>query len=134
MKIKMLITLTCIFRIVVVSAQFKTVPVFISGTEGHKIYRIPAIVDLPDGNLLAFAEGRVNGSGDFGDVNIVLKRSTDKGKTWSALQTIVDADTLQAGNPAPVVDLTDPAWPKGRIMLFYTTGNNHEGEYVKGTG
>jgi sialidase-1 len=115
-------------------AQVKDVPVFVSGTEGHKSYRIPAIIGLPNGDLLAFAEGRVHGSDDFGDINIVVKRSSDKGKTWSALQTVVDADTLQSGNPAPVVDLTDRAYPQGRIFLFYNTGNNHEGEVRKGKG
>lgn len=116
-----------------VAAQQK-VPVFISGTEGHKSYRIPAIIQLPNKDILAFCEGRVNGSGDFGDINIVMKKSSDQGKTWSLLNTIVDADSLQAGNPAPVVDLTDPAWPQGRIFLFYNTGNNHEGEVRKGKG
>lgn len=116
------------------SGQQNKVPVFISGTEGHKSYRIPAIINLPKGKLLAFCEGRVNGSGDFGDINIVLKSSNDKGKTWSKLQTIVDADNLQAGNPAPVVDLSDPDFPQGRIFLFYNTGNNHEGEVRKGKG
>jgi sialidase-1 len=117
-----------------ISAQHKTTPVFISGTEGHKSYRIPAIIALPNDDLLAFAEGRVHGAGDFGDINIVLKRSDDGGKTWSALQTVVDADSLQAGNPAPVVDVTDPQYPQGRIFLFYNTGNNHEGEVRKGKG
>lgn len=110
------------------------IPVFVSGTEGHKSYRIPAVIGLPNRDLLAFCEGRVNGAGDFGDINIVMKRSSDGGKTWTALQTIVDADSLQAGNPAPVVDLTDPAYPGGRIFLFYNTGNNHEGEVRKGNG
>ena len=110
------------------------VPVFISGTEGHKTYRIPAIIDLPNRDLLAFCEGRVNGASDFGDIDIVMKRSSDGGKTWSSLQTIVDADSLQAGNPAPVVDLTDPAYPNGRIFLFYNTGNKQESEVRKGNG
>ena len=117
-----------------VFSQHDNIPVFISGTEGHKTYRIPAIVSSPDGSLLAFCEGRVKGSGDFGDINIVMKKSIDGGTTWSALQTIVDVDSLQAGNPAPVVDITDPAYPKGRIFLFYNTGNNHEGEVRKGNG
>lgn len=123
-----------IFATLSLQAQTEDVTVFTSGTEGHKSYRIPAIVNLPDGKLLAFAEGRVGGSGDYGDVNIVLKTSTDQGKTWTALQTVVDYNTLQAGNPAPVVDLTDPAYPKGRIFLFYNTGNNHEAEVRKGNG
>lgn len=108
--------------------------VFKSGTEGHESYRIPAIIRLPDGELLAFAEGRVHGSNDFGDINIVLKRSTDNGKTWGPITTVVDYAALQAGNPAPVVDLTDPAFPQGRIFIFYNTGNNHENEVREGKG
>lgn len=115
-------------------SQETKVQVFISGTDGHKSYRIPAIIGLPDGTLLAFAEGRVMGSEDFGDVNIVLKRSSDNGKTWGQMSTIVDYDSLQAGNPAPVVDLKDPGFPEGRIFLFFNTGNNHEGEIRKGNG
>ncbi len=115
-------------------AQNDTVTVFASGTEGHKSYRIPAIISLSNGELLAFAEGRVHGSGDFGDINIVLKRSSDGGRTWGAIQTVVNYDQLQAGNPAPVLDITDPRYPNGRIFLFYNTGNNHEGEVRKGKG
>src|SRR5258705_1145752 len=111
-------TLAILFLLRSAFGQEKLVPVFVSGTEGHKSYRIPAIIDLPNGDLLAFCEGRVNGSNDFGDINIVMKRSSDKGRAWQSLQTVVDAGNLQAGNPAPVVDLTDPAYPKGRIFLF----------------
>jgi sialidase-1 len=122
------------FLFTVSFAQSQGIPVFISGEDGHKSYRIPAIISLPNGELLAFCEGRVAGSNDFGDINIVMKKSKDKGHTWSSMQTIVDYDKLQAGNPAPVVDLTDPAYPNGRIFLFYNTGNNHEGEVRKGNG
>lgn len=110
------------------------VPVFVSGADGHKSYRIPSIITAPNGDLLAIVEGRVSNAGDFGDINLVMKRSTDRGKTWSPLKTLVDNDTLQAGNPAPVVDLMDPAFPQGRILLFYNTGNNHEAEVRKGKG
>lgn len=133
MKRKLFFTVVSIFSFLSSYSQ-KRMPVFTSGTEGHKSYRIPAIIKLPNNDLLAFCEGRVNGSGDFGDINIVLKRSSDNGKTWGRLQTIVDADSLQAGNPAPVVDLTDPEYPNGRVFLFYNTGNNHEGEVRKGKG
>lgn len=100
--------------------------VFVSGQEGHATYRIPAIISLPNGELLAFAEGRVNGSDDYGDVNLVMKRSPDQGITWSGIETLLDYDSLQAGNPAPVVDLLDPRYPQGVVYLFYNTGNNHE--------
>ncbi|WP_266202423.1 sialidase family protein [Pontibacter kalidii] len=131
---RLLFTLTFFFTALFAQAQTTDVPVFVSGQEGHKSYRIPAIIDLPNGDILAFAEGRVHGAADFGDVNIVMKRSSDKGKTWSALQTVVDYDTLQAGNAAPVVDLTDLAYPKGRIFLFYNTGNAHEYEVRSAKG
>lgn len=108
--------------------------VYKSGTEGHKSYRIPAIVALKSGQLLAFAEGRVNNSGDFGDIDLVLKTSTNKGRSWSPLRIVVNVDSLQAGNPAPVVDETDPEHPDGVVYLFYNTGNNHEGEVRKGKG
>ena len=117
-----------------VHAQSEKIPVFISGTEGYKSFRIPAIIRASNGDLLTFCEGRVNGSADFGDVDIVMKRSNDEGKTWSAIKVIVDKDSLQAGNPAPVVDLTDPTYPNGRIFLFYNTGNNNESEIRKGNG
>ncbi len=130
---KILLILFAVYSYYFSMSQTK-VPVFVSGTDGHKSYRIPAIVHLPNNYLLAFCEGRVNGGGDFGDINIVLKRSSDDGKTWLTLQTIVDADSLQAGNPAPVLDLADPKFPDGRIFLFYNTGNNQEGEVRKGKG
>lgn len=109
-------------------------PVFVSGDDGYKSFRIPAIVGVTGGDLLAFAEGRVNGSNDFGNIDIVMKRSNDQGKTWSKMQIIADYDKLQAGNPAPVMDLTDPLYSKGRLFLFYNTGTNHEGEVRKGKG
>ncbi len=110
------------------------IPVFISGTEGYKSFRIPAIIKAPNNDLLAFCEGRVNGSGDFGNVDIVMKRSSDNGRTWSALRIIVDNDSLQTGNSAPVVDMADSNYLNGRIFLFYNTGNKNESEVRKGNG
>ncbi|MBL7826888.1 MAG: exo-alpha-sialidase [Saprospiraceae bacterium] len=124
-----------LFLLLLTAAQpFAQTIVFESGKEGHQSYRIPALLRLPNGNLLAFAEGRVQHAADFGDVNIVLKTSTDDGKSWSPLRVLVDNGSLQAGNCAPVLDQTDPRFPHGRIFLFYNTGNNHEGEVRKSLG
>lgn len=109
-------------------------PVFRAGTEGYASFRIPAIIRSTKGTLLAFCEGRVKDAGDFGNIDIVLKESRDEGKTWSNLRVLVDADSLQAGNPAPVVDCLDRNHPSDRIFLFYNTGNNHEHEVRKGKG
>ncbi|MEO9004761.1 MAG: sialidase family protein, partial [Ginsengibacter sp.] len=126
MKKNLIIFLIFAFSFGKLFAQSKAV--FVSGTEGYKSFRIPAIVKTKNGDLLAFCEGRVQGSGDFGNIKIVLKRSLDNGKTWGKLQIVASNDTLQAGNPAPVVDLTDPRFPQGRIFLFYNTGNGQEME------
>jgi sialidase-1 len=126
MKLTQLILILAVNLILTPISPAQESIVFKGGEEGHAIYRIPAIIALPSGELLAFAEGRVNGSDDFGDINLVLKRSSDQGLSWSGIQTLVDYDSLQAGNPAPVVDVLDPSYPEGVIYLFYNTGNNHE--------
>jgi sialidase-1 len=130
---KLSLSLLSVFLVAGVFAQNK-VSVFVSGTDGYKSFRIPAIVRMPAGVLLAFAEGRVHGASDFGNIDIVMKRSSDNGETWGELQVVVDADSLQAGNCAPVVDTNDPAYPNGRIFLFYNTGNNNEGQVRTGNG
>ncbi|HVT85811.1 MAG TPA: sialidase family protein [Chitinophagaceae bacterium] len=63
------------------AAQRVPVPVFISGADGYQVFRIPAIIRLPNKDLLAFCEGRLHGGGDFGNIDIVMKRSSDNGKT-----------------------------------------------------
>lgn len=110
------------------------VSVFKSGDDGYKSFRIPAIVAFSEKKIIAIAEGRVHNSGDFGDIDIVMKTSEDGGKTWSSLQKIIDEGALQAGNPAPVIDWHDRLYPNGRLFLFYNVGNNHEGEVRKGNG
>ena len=56
--------------------------IFKSGENGYNTFRIPSIVITNKGTTLAFAEGRKNSSSDSGDIDIVLKRSNDNGKTW----------------------------------------------------
>ena len=91
--------------------------VFKSGEEGYTGYRIPALASLPDGTLLAFVEGRRDNKGDpgNGDIDLVMKRSTDQGRTWSKL-TVVDnpGEKWSASNPSVVVDRTS-----GRVWLAY---------------
>lgn len=51
--------------------------VFVSGEDGYHTYRIPAIVRANDGALLAFCEGRKNGTSDHGDIDIVIVDISD---------------------------------------------------------
>lgn len=78
--------------------------VFIAGTDGYHTYRIPAVVRTRDETLLAFAEGRRGGRGDSGDIDLVVKRSGDGGRTWSAQTVVWDDGVNTCGNPCPVVD------------------------------
>jgi sialidase-1 len=117
-----------------VFGQENTNFVFKNGQEGYNCYRIPAIIKAPNGDLLAYAEARKGDCNDFGDIDLVMKRSSDKGKSWSPLKLVVDNKELKAGNPAPVVDGLDPRFPGGRIFLLYNTATTSEGEARKGNG
>jgi SSS family transporter len=89
--------------------------VFKNGDEGYKCFRIPAIVTTLKGTVLAFAEARKNNCGDAGDIDLVVKRSADSGRTWSGLQVVWSDSTNTCGNPTPVVDATT-----GAIVLLST--------------
>ena len=108
--------------------------VFERGTGGYDTYRIPAMVVAPNGDLLAFAEGRVDGPDDHGNIDVVMKRSSDKGRTWSELSVVTDNGAHVAGNPGPVVDLMDPEHPEGRILMLFNTSSEPEDEIMAGRG
>ncbi|MFD7811744.1 exo-alpha-sialidase [Streptomyces sp. NPDC059785] len=82
---------------------------------GYACFRIPAVVRTTHGTLLAFAEGRVLNCGDAADIDIVVKRSTDGGRTWGPLQVVNEGGGDTHGNPAPIVDRET-----GRIVLAET--------------
>lgn len=88
--------------------------VFTSGTEGYNTFRIPAIIRTPNG-LLAFCEGRLNNGSDTGDIDIVVKTSTDDGATWSPLRVAVHDSGFTCGNPAPVYESKS-----GHVVLVWT--------------
>src|SRR5690606_25351907 len=69
-------------------ADFSITPVFARGQGDYHTYRIPAIVVTTNGTVLAFCEGRKNSASDSGDIDLLLKRSIDGGKTWSEAQVL----------------------------------------------
>ena len=117
-----------------VRADAEGAALFANGADGYACYRIPAIVRTPAGVLLAFAEARKNSCADFGDVRIVMRRSNDEGKTWGAVDTVAENGSLQAGNPALVVDTRDRRYKKGRVFLIYCTGDASEAAVMRGEG
>ena len=111
-------------------AEFSQVEVFRSGQDGYHTYRIPALIETKRGTLLAFCEGRRSAGGDSGDIDLLLKRSRDGGRTWSAAQVVADVGEDTIGNPAPVEDRKT-----GDIVLLLTRnpGKVTERQIVEGT-
>src|SRR5262245_36037665 len=77
---------------------------FVAGQNGYHTYRIPVLIVATNGALLAFCEGRKDSASDTGRIDLLFKRSTDNGETWSAQQVVWSDGTNVCGNPAPVVD------------------------------
>jgi sialidase-1 len=92
------------------------VDVFRAGEGGYASYRIPALMVSPKGTLLAFCEGRRNSASDAGDIDVLLRRSFDRGKSWQPVQTVADMGENTVGNPTPVVERRT-----GAILLLLTS-------------
>lgn len=105
-------------------AQSEPVTVFKRGEEGYNMFRIPAVIQAANGDILAFCEGR-NGRGDTGEIDMVMKRSSDGGRTWGKIQVIWKDGKNTCGNPAPVVENKS-----GRIIMVATwnDGRDHESD------
>ncbi len=104
--------------------------VFQKNDAGYACFRIPALVLTQQGSVLAFAEARKNGCSDTGDIDLVMRRSTDGGKTWSPIMIVRDNGNNVCGNPVPILDRTN-----GRIVLVYceNRGDDTEAEIIDGT-
>lgn len=105
------------------------ITLFEGGTEGYACFRIPAIISSGK-TILAFAEGRIGGCSDTGNIDLVLKRSVDGGKSWSDLQVVWDPGDNVAGNPAPVFD---EATKTVFLLSTWNLGTDHEGQIIAGT-
>ena len=75
--------------------------VFRAGVGGYHSYRIPALLTAANGSLLAFAEARRDNRGDpgNGDIDLVLSRSSDQGRTWLKFYAESDKQTNQNTMP-----------------------------------
>jgi sialidase-1 len=122
------------FKITELDARAALLPkhtdLFISGTDGYHTYRIPALLTTKRGTLLAFCEGRKAGSSDSGNIDLLLKRSSDGGRTWSNQQRLWDDKANTCGNPCPVVDQqTGTIW----LLMTWNHGDDNEGAIKKNT-
>lgn len=110
------------------SAGASSVP-FRSGEDGYDTFRVPALLTTPAGTLLAFAEGRLDSPGDTGDIDVVVKRSTDGGATWGPPLVVAVGDGDTRGNPAPVID---PASGRLVVVTCFNSGDATEEHITRG--
>lgn len=86
--------------------------------EADREYRIPSMLILPGDIILAFSESREDAFSDWGDIDLVMKKSIDGGDSWGEIVTLVDAGDYTAGNPCPVYDsITD------KVVMLYCINN-----------
>lgn len=106
------------------------VDVFVAGQDGVHEYRIPGIVTTNRGTLIAFCDGRMRKEGDPpNDIDLVMKRSTDGGRTWSALRTLVDNGLGAAADSCGFVDRQT-----GTIWIFSVYAPEGVGSYNAADG
>lgn len=115
--------------VVTAQSDLFRVEVFEEGKDGYHSYRIPSIIVSPKGTLIAVCEGRKNGRGDAGDIDLVMKRSFDNGATWTPMTVIDDWEDNTTGNPTMVVDAkTGIVW----MLITRNPGGSKEEDIVSG--
>ena len=112
---------------VVATSNARTAPakvnVFENGMSGYATFRIPAIIRTKGNTLLAFAEARRYSISDSGDIDLVVRRSEDGGKSWGEIIVVWDDAENTCGNPAPIVEKES-----GRIILLMTWNRGEDKE------
>ncbi len=109
------------------AVELQPQPLFSSGENGYGRYRIPALIVTKKGTLLALCEGRRRAAGLTGDIDFVLRRSSDGGKSWQPQVTIHDDSTNTLGNPCPVIDeSTGTIW----LLMTRSPGEATEAQIV----
>jgi sialidase-1 len=106
-------------------SPYLEVDVFTIGEGGYFCIKIPYLLTTAKGSLIAFAEARYGSCSDFTATDLVFKRSTDNGTTWSALKIMYGNSSLERnvsnviGNAAPI----QLRGAKNRILVPFCRNN-----------
>ncbi|MFC1601379.1 exo-alpha-sialidase [Candidatus Sumerlaeota bacterium] len=100
--------------------------VFLRGTDGYHTYRIPTMVVTSKGTVLLFCEGRKNSRKDSGDIDMLLKRSEDGGRTWSKQLVLLDEGPGRVGNSCAIIERDTDV-----VHLLFTRGGGECVFYTK---
>lgn len=93
---------------------------FASGTAGSQQFRIPALITLENGELLAAADARWETSQDGGGLDTVASVSSDGGKTWNYSFPLYFPDSMgfADSNATTIIDPGILEGPDGTIYCF----------------
>ncbi|MEZ6048802.1 MAG: exo-alpha-sialidase [Planctomycetaceae bacterium] len=88
------------------AGEVRKVDLFTAGEFDYKLFRIPGIVVTSKGTILAYCEARRAG-GDWAQIDVMLRRSTDNGKSWSPAQKLVEIKGDLPVNPVAIARKVD---------------------------
>ena len=94
---------------------------FDMGDYGSFNYRIPSLVTTADGVVIAGADQRHDHWSDWGNIDTVVRMSTDHGQTWSDLTTVIDLKSQPYDTGTQSAFLIDPvmiATESGRVWMM----------------
>lgn len=85
------------------------------GDDGWMRYRIPALTVAPNGDLLAFYDGRPSMQDLPSPIALLMRRSTDAGRTWQPPRIVRTAPAPAGfGDPSALVDRIT-----GQVFVFH---------------
>ena len=79
--------------------KLEKIDLFEAGKDEYALYRIPGLIVTAKGTVLAYCEARRTGKSDWDTIDILLRRSTDGGRTWSVPRKISDVPGPKSKNP-----------------------------------
>src|SRR5258706_4911574 len=96
---------------------------FQANTTGYETYRIPGVVVTKTGTVIVYCEARKSAKGDWGTIDVMLRRSTDAGATFDAPRKIVEppkSTGVTVNNPLAIADTES-----GAVHFLYCTDYAH---------
>lgn len=81
--------------------RLERITLFEAEAGGYKLYRIPGLVVTRRGTVLAYCEAR-RSSGDWGSIDILMRRSTDNGRSWDTARRVADVEGPKRRNPVAI--------------------------------
>ena len=84
--------------------SFSSTNLWSGGMDGYATYRIPGVVVTAKGSVLVYAAARKTTQSDWADTDVVLRRSTDGGKSFSPSKRIAGEGKGTTDNPVAIVD------------------------------